>query len=63
MSTVALVATLSAMAPSPSVAPWFVTPWRLVDRPDLHVGLRPAAYVGPGEIAVGVTLQVTVFWP
>jgi hypothetical protein len=42
--------------PSPAV-------WRLVDRPELHVGVRPAVLVtndGP-ELAGGLTLQVTAF--
>ena len=39
--------------------------WRLVNRPELHIGARPAALVtsdGP-EIAVGASVQVTLRTP
>lgn len=50
-------------APSPSGA------WRVIDRPDVHLGVRPAAFLDnegsptPLEWGVGVTVQLTIHWP
>ena len=38
---------------------WEMRAWRIVERPSLHVGIRPAADWGNG---VGLTLQVSVTW-
>ncbi len=54
-----LAATLSSVPPSRSAIP----PLRLVARPDLHVGVRPAAFVEPAGAGVGLTVQVSVFVP
>jgi hypothetical protein len=49
-----------SIAPAPVPVPV----WRVVDRPGLHVGVRPFALAtndGP-EVALGVTAQVTAFF-
>jgi hypothetical protein len=56
------LALLLAVSPPPSPAP--PAAWRLVDRADLHVGIRPAGHYstdGP-ELAAGATLQITTFF-
>lgn len=53
----ALVLALAVSEPAPPALPV----WRVVDRPGLHVGVRPFALVtndGP-ELAAGVTVQVS----
>jgi hypothetical protein len=55
----ALMLALAASAPPPSLPVW-----RVVDRPGLHVGARPALLItndGP-ELAAGATVQVTTFF-
>ena len=56
--TGAALALLLALSPPEPVA---ASPWRLVSRGDLHVGVRPhALWTTDGrEIGVGLTLQVT----
>ena len=54
----ALVLALAVSDPQPPTLPV----WRLVDKPNLHVGMRPAVLVtndGP-EIAGVMTIQVTI---
>lgn len=40
-------------------------PWRLIDAPDVHVGVRPAAFVddegsgGRREAGMGLTVQIS----
>lgn len=56
--TGAALAVLLALTPP---APVTATPWRIVSRADLHVGVRPhALWTTDGrEVGVGVTIQVT----
>jgi hypothetical protein len=56
----ALMLALAAGAPPPPSLPV----WRVVDRPGLHVGARPALlYTTDGpELAAGATVQVTTFF-
>lgn len=63
MTWLALALLLAQGTPPPDPPPW-----RLVDRPGLHVGLRPAAELdneadGRLEGGIGVTVQVTAFVP
>jgi hypothetical protein len=56
----ALMLALAAASPAPPSLPV----WRVVDRPGLHIGARPALLVtndGP-ETAAGATVQVTTFF-
>ncbi len=66
MTSLALALALASQQPQAPAPAWY-RPWRLVETPTLHVGLRPAAYadVVDGqvqEIAAGFTLQVTTNW-
>lgn len=56
MTWLALSLWLAAHHPAPPDPPV----WRLVDRPDLHVGVRPAAILSSEERGAGVTVQVTL---
>lgn len=69
MSALALALALAAQsplsdswssAPAQSAPSWY-RPWRLVERPGLHVGVRPAFYATSegDERAVGCSVQVT----
>jgi hypothetical protein len=60
MGWLALAYALAAPAPvTPTGAGWTQT-GRIVDRPDVHVGVRPALDVDrEGDFAIGFTLQVT----
>ena len=60
MLPLSLAATL-ALHPSDPTAT--VTPWRIVDRDDLHFAIRPAAIVARDEWGTGLTAQVTVRVP
>jgi hypothetical protein len=52
-------------------APAGVSAWRVIDRPDVHLGVRPAGFVDnegepparPLEWGAGVTVQLTIHWP
>lgn len=52
------------LAPGPQSPPWYHA-WRLIERPELHVGARPAAFIdnegehGRRELGAGVTVQVS----
>jgi hypothetical protein len=54
---VALTLATAPAAPPPPI------PWRVIDRPGLHLGVRPALEVDHEELAAGVTLQLTVLTP
>ena len=68
MTAIALALALAAQQPGPPTPSWF-NAWRLVNRPDLHIGLRPAAFIdnetsdGSWEVGAGATLQVTLHFP
>jgi hypothetical protein len=47
--------------PPPPVPPWFGTAGRVYTSPAIHVGVRPALFVAPSELDVGLTVQVTIF--
>jgi hypothetical protein len=53
-----------ALAQGPATPPAPVV-WRVVNRPGLHVGVRPAVHISTdqGERAAGATLQVTLRLP
>lgn len=56
------MALVLAMAASTSPAPPAIAPWRVIDRPDMHLGVRPfvlATSDGP-ELAAGVTVQLSL---
>ena len=58
----ALAAALATLPLAP--APQGPAPWRLVSRPGLHVGVRPAFFLdnendGRIELGAGVTVQLT----
>ena len=53
MIAVALSIALQHTAPTPQ-------PWRLVNLPWLHIGLRPAVAISRDEVAMGATIQVTL---
>ena len=36
--------------------------WRVVNLPELHVGVRPAVLLSPGEVGGGFTVQVSGPW-
>lgn len=62
MAAVIALALSLGTGSAPPLAPasgWAQT-GRLIDRPDLHLGVRPAAYVSQDEIDVGVTVQVSL---
>jgi hypothetical protein len=50
------IAIAMASVTAPPATP---APWRPVNLPMLHVGVRPAALVARGEVAIGVTVQVS----
>lgn len=54
-----IVVPLVVLEPAPAPLPV----WRLIDRPALHVGLRPAVHLDGQEVAAGATLQVTARVP
>src|SRR5271165_4964171 len=62
LSPLAIVLALSlsthAAAPLEAISSkgWLST-GRLIDQEDLHFGVRPAAFVGEGEVDVGLTIQ------
>lgn len=55
----ALVLALSGPPAPPAVTPPAWYGGRLLSTPSLHVGLRPALFVGAGEVDVGLTLQIS----
>ena len=57
MIGIALALSLHA-SPPPEPAPW-----RLVNVPGLHVGLRPYFYADPDTIEGGVTVRITMRMP
>jgi hypothetical protein len=49
-----------AGAPSPQASSNWLMTGRLIDRSDLHLGVRPAVYFdGEGEKDLGVTIQLS----
>jgi hypothetical protein len=48
-----------SLALSTSPAPQPPAPWRVYVSTSLHVGVRPAALVSTGELAAGVTVQLS----
>lgn len=58
MQAIALALALSLAGGPP--APSLPAAWRLIDRPELHIGVRPAVLVRGDEVALGVTVQVSV---
>jgi len=61
MTSLALALSLAAQSPLPASA---AQPWRVYTSSTLHVGVRPAAYIGVAagglrEVGVGVTVQVS----
>jgi hypothetical protein len=54
-----LVVALSAPAMPPRPLWWS---GRVYTSPELHVGIRGAAFVGAGEIACGVSVRVATRW-
>ena len=55
---IALALSLGA-APSPTASSWAQT-GSIIRRSDVHLGVRPAAYVSRDETDVGVTVQVSL---
>jgi hypothetical protein len=59
--TLAFLLTLSTNPPiGGPPPPWFGG--RILTSSALHLGVRPAVYVDPQEVAVGMTVQLTTFW-
>jgi hypothetical protein len=56
MLALSLALALQGNTPAPP-PPWYGG--RLLTTQDVHLGLRPAAYVDAYEIAIGVTLQLS----
>jgi hypothetical protein len=48
---------IALSGPPAPTAPWIAG--RILTLPHLHVGVRPALFVAPGEIDAGVTVQVS----
>lgn len=56
MNWLAVAIALSLAQPHVQAPP----PVRIVDTPDVHVGVRPAIIVSPEEAAAGITVRVTI---
>jgi hypothetical protein len=39
--------------------PWYGTAGRIITTPMLHVGVRPAFFLDPDEVSIGLTVQIT----
>jgi hypothetical protein len=66
VTSIALALALASQQPQPAAPAWYRA-WRVVERPGLHVGVRPAIFVdneadGAVEWGAGATVQVTAGW-
>jgi hypothetical protein len=51
---------LALQSPMPAQSPpWYGTAGRIITTPTLHVGIRPAFFLDPDEISIGLTVQIT----
>lgn len=56
--SIALALALAAQEPALSQGGWLTT-GRIVDRPMLHIGVRPALFYDGTELDVAITIQVS----